>query len=94
MLSKLAYLTLCHSIQLLAPLARSDPAKDLELMVLRQQARAHRPRPHGGNQPGATAIPLVLLPGQAGDITPLAPSHGRRILGLPVSRPRATTAGR
>jgi putative transposase len=33
-----------------------------------------------------------VLPGQAGDIAPLAPSHGRRILDLPASRPRATTA--
>jgi putative transposase len=48
MLSKLAYLTLCRSIQLLALLARSDPAKDLELMVLRQQLTVLRrqvPRP-------------------------------------------------
>src|SRR6266498_1242064 len=37
------------------------------------QARARRPRPPGGNQPGAPAIPLVLLPGQAGDLAPLAP---------------------
>jgi putative transposase len=48
MLSKLAYLTLCRSIQLLALLARSDPAKDLELMVLRHQLNVLRrqvPRP-------------------------------------------------
>jgi hypothetical protein len=30
-LSKLAYLTLCRSIQLLALLARGDAAKDLEI---------------------------------------------------------------
>jgi hypothetical protein len=34
-LSKLAYLTLCRSIQLLALLARGDAAKDLEILVLR-----------------------------------------------------------
>src|SRR6266511_3257123 len=48
MLSKLAYLTLCRSIQLLALLARGDPAKDLELMVLRHQLSVLRrqvPRP-------------------------------------------------
>jgi hypothetical protein len=33
-LSKLAYLTLCRSIQLLAMLARGDAAKDLEILVL------------------------------------------------------------
>jgi putative transposase len=36
-LSKLAYLTLCRSIQLLVLLARSDAAKDLEILVLRHQ---------------------------------------------------------
>ena len=35
--SKLAYLTLCRSIQLLVLLARGDTAKDLEILVLRQQ---------------------------------------------------------
>ena len=35
--SKLAYLTLCRSIQVLALLARGDPVKDLELMLLRHQ---------------------------------------------------------
>ena len=37
MLSKLASLTLCRSIQLLAMLARGDAAKDLEILVLGNQ---------------------------------------------------------
>ena len=37
MLSKLAYLTLCRSIRLFVLLARSDAAKDLEILVLRHQ---------------------------------------------------------
>src|SRR6266508_955511 len=37
MLSKLAYLTLCRSIQLFALLARGDTAKVPELLVLRHQ---------------------------------------------------------
>ena len=37
MLSKLAYLTLCRSIQLLALVARGDAAKELEILVLRHQ---------------------------------------------------------
>jgi hypothetical protein len=44
----LAYLTLCRSIQLLALLARGDAAKDLEILVLRQQLtvlRRQLPRP-------------------------------------------------
>jgi hypothetical protein len=36
-LSKLAYLTLCRSIQLLAMLAHGDAAKDREFLVLRHQ---------------------------------------------------------
>jgi len=47
-LSKLAYLALCRSIQALAPLARGDAAKDLELLVLRHQLfvlRRQVPRP-------------------------------------------------
>jgi hypothetical protein len=37
MLSRLAYLTLCRSIQLLVLLVRGDAAKDLEILVLRHQ---------------------------------------------------------
>ena len=42
MLSKLAYLTLCRSIQALALLARGDAAKDLEILVLRHQLTTGR----------------------------------------------------
>jgi hypothetical protein len=48
MLPKLAYLMLCRAIQLLALLARGDPAKDLEILVLRHQLavlRRQTPRP-------------------------------------------------
>jgi hypothetical protein len=47
-LSKLAYLTLCRSIQLLVLLARGDAAKDMEILVLRHQLKVLRrqtPRP-------------------------------------------------
>jgi putative transposase len=47
-LSKLAYLTLCRSIQLLVLLARGEAAKDLEILVLRHQLtvlRRHVARP-------------------------------------------------
>ena len=48
MLPKLAYFTLCRSIQLLALLGRSGAAKDLEILVLRHQLtvlRRQLPRP-------------------------------------------------
>ena len=48
MLPRLAYMTLCRFIQLLALLARGDAAKDLELLVLRHQLtvlRRQTPRP-------------------------------------------------
>jgi putative transposase len=47
-LSKLAYLTLCRSIQLLALLAHGGAAKELEILVLRHQLtvlRRQAPRP-------------------------------------------------
>jgi putative transposase len=48
MLPKLAYLTLCRSIQLLALLGRGNASKDLEILVLRHQLSVLRrqvPRP-------------------------------------------------
>jgi putative transposase len=48
MLSKLASLTLCRSIQVLALLGRGDASKDLEILVLRHQLtalRRHTPCP-------------------------------------------------
>ena len=48
MLSKLAYVAVCRSIQLLVLLARGDAAKDLEILVLRHQLTVLRrqiPRP-------------------------------------------------
>jgi putative transposase len=44
MLTKLVYLTLCRSIQLLAMLTRGDAAKDLEILVLRHQLAVLRRR--------------------------------------------------
>jgi putative transposase len=41
-LSKLAYLMLCRSVQLLILLARGDTTKDLEILVLRHQLAALR----------------------------------------------------
>ena len=46
--SKLAYFTLCRSLQLLVLLARGDTNKDLEILVLRHQLtvlRRQTPRP-------------------------------------------------
>ena len=51
MLPRLAYLTLCRSIQLLVLLVRGDAAKDLEILALRHQLsvlRRQTPRPRLG----------------------------------------------
>jgi putative transposase len=57
-LSRIAYLTLCRSIQLLALLARGDTAKDLELLVLRRQVP--RPRLEPADRALLAAISRVL----------------------------------
>jgi putative transposase len=54
-LSKLAYLAVCCSIQLLVRLARGDAAKNLEILVLRHQLsvlRRQTPRPRLTPPPG------------------------------------------
>ena len=57
MLSKLAYLTLCRSIQLLVLLARGDAANDLEILVLRHQlAVLRRQTPHPRLEPADRAL--------------------------------------
>jgi putative transposase len=51
-LSRLAYPALCRSIQLLVLLARSDAAKNLEILVLRHQLtvlRRQGPAPVGSH---------------------------------------------
>jgi hypothetical protein len=56
-LSKLAYLTLCRSIQLLVLLARGDAAKDLEILVLRHQLTVlHRQLPRPRLEPADRAL--------------------------------------
>jgi putative transposase len=65
MLSKLAYLTLCRSIQLLALLARGDTAKDLEILVLRHQLtmlrrQVQRPKLQPADRALLAAVSRVL----------------------------------
>jgi hypothetical protein len=56
-LPRLAYLTLCRSIKLLAQLARGDAAKDLELLVLHHQlAVLHRQTPRPKLEPADRAL--------------------------------------
>jgi putative transposase len=72
MLPRLAYLTPCRSIQLLALLARGEAAKDLELLVLRHELTVLRRQTHDPSwnpptgparrhQPRPTPNPLVVL---------------------------------
>jgi transposase InsO family protein len=65
MLSKLAYLTLCRSIQLLALAARGDAVKDLEIVVLRHQLavlrrQSTRPKLGPGDRALLAAVSRVL----------------------------------
>jgi putative transposase len=56
-LSKLAYLAVCRSIQLLVLLARGDAAKDLEILVLRHQLTVlHRQIPRPRLEPADRAL--------------------------------------
>jgi putative transposase len=64
-LSKLAYLTLCRSIQLLVLLARGDTTKDLEILVLRHQLavlrrQVARPKPQPADRALLAALSRVL----------------------------------
>jgi len=105
MLSKLAYLTLCRSIQALVLLARGDAAKDLEVLVLRHQlagappsgsttqAGVGRPGAAGRGQSCPAPSPLVVLPGEARDAAALAPASCRRRMDLPAPPVRPATAG-
>jgi len=69
-LSKLAYLTLCRSIQALALAARGDAAKDLEILVLRHQlAVLRRQTPRPKREPADRALLAAVsraLPGPTG----------------------------
>ena len=69
MLSKLAYLTLCRSIQLLALLARGEAAKDLEILVLRHQLtvlrrQVQRPRLEPADRALLAAVSRALPRGR------------------------------
>jgi hypothetical protein len=63
--SKLAYLALCRSVQLLVLLARGDAAKDLEILVLRHQLtvlrrQVSRPRLEPSDRALLAAINRIL----------------------------------
>jgi hypothetical protein len=72
LLSKLTYLALCRSIQLLSLHARGDAAKDLEILVPRHQlmcsaARSHDPglSPPIGPCSPQSAVPCLEPAGHA-----------------------------
>ena len=65
-LPRLAYLTLCRSIQLLAQLGRGDAAKDLEILVLRHQLavlrrQTSRPKLEPADRALLAAVSLSLI---------------------------------
>jgi putative transposase len=72
-LSRLAYLILCRSIQLLALLVHGDAAKDLEILVLRHQLivlrrQVPRPRLEPADRALLAAISRVM-PSRAGRVS-------------------------
>jgi hypothetical protein len=104
MLSRLAYLTLCRSIQLFALLARGETAKDLEILVLRHQLtvlrrQTPRPRLEPADRALLAAVSRVLPEpaGRAslsgGHTAALAPAACRRGLDVPAPRIRPAAAG-
>ena len=96
-LPRLAYLTLCRSVQLLVLLARGDAAKDLEILVLHHQLTVlppdpatqdgtRRPRHARRHQPTVAPSSLVLLHRHPADAAALASTNDRRRLDLPARR--------
>jgi putative transposase len=101
-LTKLAYRTLCRSIQLLALLARGDAAKDLEILVLRHQLavlrrQTSRLRLEPGDRALLAAVSGVLPRSRWSCffVTPdtLASAAGRRGLDLSAPPYRPASAG-
>jgi hypothetical protein len=104
-LSKLAYLTLCRSIQLFVVLARGDAAKDLEIVVLRHQLSVLRrqvARPRLEPADRACSPPSAAFchatAGRASSYTPDTLRRWHRAWsparGPTAPRPRTATAGR
>jgi hypothetical protein len=86
LLSNLAYLTLCRSIQLLVLLARRDAAKDLEILVLRHQLavlRRQTPRPSSSSVLSCGVEVLELDAGVLGGEPPVDPATGAVACRLP-----------
>ena len=101
MLSKLAYLTLCRSTQLLALLARGDTTKDLEILVPRLQLavlrrQVARPKLQPADRALLAGLSRVLPRSRwscffaTGHAAALAPPLGRWRLDLPAPRNWAT----
>jgi hypothetical protein len=92
MLSKLAYLTLCRSIQVFMLLARGDAAKDLEILVERDQLtvlRRHTPcprlEPRGVPEVGQLSCRVVVFMDQAAEDITAAELLGDQRLRLAIA---------
>jgi len=101
-LSKLAHLTLCHSIQLLVLLARSKAARTWRSWCSATNwpccaGRSHAPgsspptAPCSRRSAGHCRAPAVVLLRQPRHAAALAPAAGRRRLDPPAPPARATT---
>jgi putative transposase len=100
--SKLAYLALCRSTQLLVLLARGDAAKDLEILVLRHQLavlrrQVSRPRLQPADRALLAALSQALprIRWSCFFVTPdtLLPRHRRLVAGAWTDPHRYPPAG-
>ena len=99
-MSKLAYLALCRSIQLLVLLARGDAAMDLEVLVLRHQLTCSAAKSHvpGSSPPTAPLLAAFgrALPRSAGPASLSSPRRccaGTTALSRAPRPPRTTQQG-
>jgi hypothetical protein len=80
-LSKLAYLAVCRSMQALVLLARGDAAKDLEILVLRHQLTVLRRQAHdqSSSPPTGRCSPrsAASCPGPAAPASSSSPTRCR-----------------
>jgi hypothetical protein len=98
------YLALCRLLQLVVLLGRSEPSKELEILLLRQELAicagssgertfvGRRPGDPGCARTGAAAKCVDELVGASGDAAALAPAAREAALDVSAPTPRTPVA--